>query len=77
MIWQINTVENYEYVDAEEVEVDSSGLLVALKDGEPVAGWAEGFWYSYKNVEVEVDERGEHHDVLTVPKPGNTDRPDA
>jgi len=71
-IWQVNTAENYEYIDADEVHVDetepSSGDLYATKNSEVIAIWVAGFWLSVKNVEAEVNEDGEHPEVLTVPK---------
>jgi hypothetical protein len=55
--WQVNTREDYDVVEAEEMEVDSAGNLTAFIDGVPVAGWAPTFWYGYKCAEVDDEER--------------------
>lgn len=74
-IWQVNTAENYEYVEGHEFIVDAEGHLTAYDaDEEIIAGWTNGFWLSYKNVEKVVDHAG---DVPEVPIKGNPDRPDA
>ena len=80
-IWQVNTAENYEYVEADYLEPDSRGWLLAYgKDDEeenPIAGWAEGFWFSYKNVEKVVNEDGGPGELPEMRFEGDTDRADA
>jgi hypothetical protein len=60
VIWQVNTREDYDVIEAEEMEVDSSGMLIALDDGVAIAGWAPGFWYGFKTTESEVKDGTDH-----------------
>jgi hypothetical protein len=63
VIWQVNTPEDYEVVEADTMEVDEQGNLIAVQGEDVVAGWAPGFWYGYKTTDVEV--KVHDHDQLS------------
>ena len=54
MIWQVNTPEDYEVIEADTMETDEQGNLYAYTGEVCVAGFAAGFWYGYKTTEAEV-----------------------
>ena len=54
MRWLINTHEDYDEVEATQLNVDKEGTLTAYTEGVVVAGWTNGFWYSFRMKEEEI-----------------------
>jgi hypothetical protein len=62
MIWVVNTHEDYDEVEATQLSVDKEGTLIAYSEGVVVAGWTNGFWYSFglKAEELRLKEEEEN-----------------
>jgi hypothetical protein len=62
----VNTTEDYEYVEADDFEVDHDGNLTAMNsDSQIIGGWSNGFWLSYKNTEKVVAHVPDDRDELS------------